>query len=370
MLWENDPPRVPVGIDPGPCARHCWEPEMRTPAERRAPVLVAVDRTGSPAAVEYGVGEARRSGRRLQLIHVAPAGDGWHTQVGRDALRTAVGRAESDLPAPGAVSGGLLVGSVIPELAAQAHDAALLVMGRVPSWQQRVPSTRTTTALAGVVDAPIVVVPSDWVDPHRNVVSVGLEPDSVDEHAVRAALALSRLRGAALRVFVSGTIPRDAIVDLLRSMGSDACDVAVEVTGGPPDSVLARAAATSDLLVIGRRRPGRAEGSRLGPVSRAALDSLSCPLLLTTPGHVHVAGEPTPGRLITMEVPAMHARPGDRIVIRSGLLGAPVRDGEVLEVPHTDGTPPYRVQWSDDGHVSLFFPGADAYVDHLSAAGT
>jgi hypothetical protein len=58
----------------------------------------------------------------------------------------------------------------------------------------------------------------------------------------------------------------------------------------------------------------------------------------------------------------MYARKGDRIVIRNQHLGSPVRDAEVLEVEHSDGTPPYRVRWSDTGHESLFFPGPDAYV--------
>jgi hypothetical protein len=59
----------------------------------------------------------------------------------------------------------------------------------------------------------------------------------------------------------------------------------------------------------------------------------------------------------------MHARVGDRIVIRSRHLDEPVRDGEVLEVEHEDGSPPYRVRWSDNGHESLFFPGPDALID-------
>lgn len=58
----------------------------------------------------------------------------------------------------------------------------------------------------------------------------------------------------------------------------------------------------------------------------------------------------------------MHAAPGDRIVVRSRTLDGPVRDGEVLEVEHEDGSPPYLVRWSDTGHESLFFPGPDAYI--------
>jgi len=59
----------------------------------------------------------------------------------------------------------------------------------------------------------------------------------------------------------------------------------------------------------------------------------------------------------------MYARTGDRIVIRSAHLGEPVRDGEIIAVEHEDGSPPYRVRWSDTGHESLFYPGPDAQVD-------
>lgn len=61
----------------------------------------------------------------------------------------------------------------------------------------------------------------------------------------------------------------------------------------------------------------------------------------------------------------MYARKGDRIVIQSQHVGGPVRDAEVLEVEREDGSPPYRVRWSDNGHVALFFPGSDAYVDRI-----
>jgi hypothetical protein len=59
----------------------------------------------------------------------------------------------------------------------------------------------------------------------------------------------------------------------------------------------------------------------------------------------------------------MHAFIGDRIVVRSTILGGPGRDGEIIEVERANGRPPYRVRWSDTGRVSLFFPGCDAYVD-------
>ncbi|MCP2263198.1 dsRBD fold-containing protein [Promicromonospora thailandica] len=59
----------------------------------------------------------------------------------------------------------------------------------------------------------------------------------------------------------------------------------------------------------------------------------------------------------------MKAAVGDRIVTASGVVGGAVRDGVVTECPHEDGSPPYRVRWSDTGEETLVYPGADTYVD-------
>ena len=60
----------------------------------------------------------------------------------------------------------------------------------------------------------------------------------------------------------------------------------------------------------------------------------------------------------------MHAKVGDRIVIRAHKVGKGIlRDCEVLEVRGPDGTSPYVVRWGDDGHETLFFPGSDAVVE-------
>lgn len=59
----------------------------------------------------------------------------------------------------------------------------------------------------------------------------------------------------------------------------------------------------------------------------------------------------------------MKAAVGDRIITASGVVGGAVRDGVVTECPHGDGSPPYRVKWSDTGEETLFFPGADTIVD-------
>jgi hypothetical protein len=60
----------------------------------------------------------------------------------------------------------------------------------------------------------------------------------------------------------------------------------------------------------------------------------------------------------------MKAEVGDRIVVASGTLHRPIRDGEILQVGEAGGGP-YLVRWSDSGNESLFFPGPDAHVEHV-----
>lgn len=64
----------------------------------------------------------------------------------------------------------------------------------------------------------------------------------------------------------------------------------------------------------------------------------------------------------------MKAKVGDRIVIQAHRVGEPERDCVVLEVRGEDGAPPFVVQWGDDGHEALLFPGTDAYVAEYESA--
>jgi len=61
----------------------------------------------------------------------------------------------------------------------------------------------------------------------------------------------------------------------------------------------------------------------------------------------------------------LRAGPGDRLVIAGRQVGDPGRDAEVLEVLGRDGAPPYIVRWEEDGHVSRFYPGSDASIQHF-----
>jgi hypothetical protein len=63
----------------------------------------------------------------------------------------------------------------------------------------------------------------------------------------------------------------------------------------------------------------------------------------------------------------MQAGLGDRLMVKGHRSGEPDRDGQILEVHGADGGPPYLVQWSDDGHIGLVFPGPDASIEHFPA---
>jgi hypothetical protein len=59
----------------------------------------------------------------------------------------------------------------------------------------------------------------------------------------------------------------------------------------------------------------------------------------------------------------MHAKVGDRIVIKGHHVGERDRDCQVIEVRGPDGGSPYVVRWEGTDHDTLFFPGSDASVE-------
>ena len=56
---------------------------------------------------------------------------------------------------------------------------------------------------------------------------------------------------------------------------------------------------------------------------------------------------------------------GDELMIDAPHIGEVVRKGEILETKDSGGVVHYRVRW-DDGHESVYFPGSDTRVVHLS----
>ena len=64
----------------------------------------------------------------------------------------------------------------------------------------------------------------------------------------------------------------------------------------------------------------------------------------------------------------MRAAVGDKIVVKGHHVGDHDREAVILAVEGTDGGPPYLVRWNDDGHEGVYFPGADAVVEHYRVA--
>jgi hypothetical protein len=61
---------------------------------------------------------------------------------------------------------------------------------------------------------------------------------------------------------------------------------------------------------------------------------------------------------------AMQAQVGDRLIVKGHRIHEADRDAEILEVRGPDGTPPYRIRWSDSDHDTLLYPGPDARIEH------
>jgi nucleotide-binding universal stress UspA family protein len=260
---------------------------VSSPPTTVARVLVVVDRSSSGAAARYGAAEALRARRPLRLVHVAPPGDSWLRTVGSDSLRRSLALAVAEVVGRVPVHSVLLRGGSLHEAAQEAATAAVVVLEQLRPGAHRRPTESVAAALAAVTDTPVVVVPTNWVERHRGVVTVGLDPDVADDTAVRAAMALARLRNSVVRVVIAGTANRADADALLERLGGDGCDLALEVTSAAPVAALEAAAATSDLVVVGRHRPPMPDGSRLGSVAQELLARVSCPVLLTEPGHVH-----------------------------------------------------------------------------------
>jgi hypothetical protein len=65
----------------------------------------------------------------------------------------------------------------------------------------------------------------------------------------------------------------------------------------------------------------------------------------------------------------MRAHVGDWLVIPDDPGRGHVRRGQVVAVPHPDGSPPFRVRWLADDHETLVFPPPDAHLECPAPAG-
>lgn len=58
-----------------------------------------------------------------------------------------------------------------------------------------------------------------------------------------------------------------------------------------------------------------------------------------------------------------NAHEGDWLVVPPVTGESHGRRGQVVELMHPDGTPPFRVRWLEDEHVSVVFPPPDAHLE-------
>jgi hypothetical protein len=70
-----------------------------------------------------------------------------------------------------------------------------------------------------------------------------------------------------------------------------------------------------------------------------------------------------------LEVIAMEATQGDRIIVRGRTVGSSDRHGVIVEVRGDEGHPPYLVRF-DDGHETVMYPGGDFAVERGHAGQT
>ena len=63
----------------------------------------------------------------------------------------------------------------------------------------------------------------------------------------------------------------------------------------------------------------------------------------------------------------MYAHVGDWIVVESVHLDGHRRRGQIVELEHPDGTPPYLVRWIEDDRETVFFPGPEAHIEPKAA---
>ena len=65
----------------------------------------------------------------------------------------------------------------------------------------------------------------------------------------------------------------------------------------------------------------------------------------------------------------MKGKVGDWIRVLGHHTGDPDRRGQIVGVHGDDGSPPFEVRWIGNDHVTIFFPGSDAVIEHPHTVG-
>jgi nucleotide-binding universal stress UspA family protein len=276
-------------------------------------IVVAVGSDGSESALQYAVTEARRTGRSVHLVHVLqlPAGEAYAAVYGgaldasRATLDEALDRAGRLAGDDVTVTGELIDdGWLVDDLVRKTGPGQVLVMQhRAFSRTHRLFTGSIVQSVAGRAHAPVVSVPEGWTPGEANVVTAAVQDPDEAPALLRIAFEEARARTSSLVVLHAWWLASGydvAVVDeAMRAEWSDRTrvelapvllllqaefpdvPVTVEVRHSPPVEAVLDAAATSDLLVLGRRHHRLPLSSHLGPVARAAIAHAGTPVLIT-----------------------------------------------------------------------------------------
>jgi nucleotide-binding universal stress UspA family protein len=287
------------------------------------PVLVGVDGSESSlTAVELGVREARLHGRPLRLVHafvwpllgvhVGPSPEGPpEGGLAAEADRLLAGalerarRADPELP----VTGEVVTGHLVPVLLAEARRAALVVLGdRGLGGFTGLLVGSVVVQLAAHAPGPVLV--ARGTQRYEGPVVVGVDGSPAAGAAVEFGFAEAAARGTDLMALHtwSGRLSSEEeqelplIYDLADVQAEQADELAgwlaaarerfpgvtvhQRVQPGRPARVLVEASATGQLVVVGARGRGGFAGLLLGSVSQAVLHHAACPVaIIRDAGH-------------------------------------------------------------------------------------
>jgi nucleotide-binding universal stress UspA family protein len=290
---------------------------------QRNPVVVGVDGSpGSDAAVRWAAGEARRRGSSLRVVHVyrsllnyGPALSPWPERDEGAALGAAEQLAGQAADLATATVPGLVVttcavgGGPVPELLAEADDAAVLVVGSrqlhtlgsfvLGSVGSAVAARASCPVVvvrgpAGSEAAPVsLVVGVDGSESSQPVLAYAFEHATRCGAGIRAVLCWSHdhmhgmVRPARADYAAARVQAETWLSEALAGWREKYPDVPVtaEVADTSAAAGLVEAAAGAHLLIVGTRGRHRLVGAVLGSVSQGVLHHATCPVAVV-PTHV------------------------------------------------------------------------------------
>lgn len=251
-------------------------------------VVCGFDNSGQARMAAYWAADwCDRLGCQLRLVAVAgtpirDAGRGRLTPAEQPGPRTGatLGALRTELTDthPGlAIDSTLLRGSPAEQLIEASRAGGVVVIGN------RGMNAALSTLIGGVaedvlVNAPgtVVVVPSGLTPPTDHVVTLGIDPEGPSLAALGFALDIAQRLRVGLRVVAAVEAGESAeraglqLDDVVASVTDEHAELPIDqqVIRGRPHEVLARAAAGTELLVVGSRGRTGLAGRLLGSTSR------------------------------------------------------------------------------------------------------